>query len=307
MTDSSKNTWFSRLKASLSKTRAKLSDGVTSLVLGKKNIDAELYEHLETILLTADMGVPTTQMLIQKITEQVARKSLSDPQVLTDILRNEMIEMLKPFCQPLSFDKNPFFALVVGINGAGKTTSIAKMAHYYQQQNKKVLLAAGDTFRAAAIDQLQEWGNRLKIPVISQPPGADSASVIFDAMDATIARKFDLLLADTAGRLHTQNDLMRELEKIKRVMQKKDVSAPHETLLVVDGNSGQNALQQAKEFHKKIQLTGLSVTKLDGTAKGGVIFSLVNECKLPLRFIGVGEGIDDLKPFIAEEFVNAIF
>lgn len=299
--------WLSKLKSSLSKTRSKLGEGVAALFLGKKTIDAETFSQLETILLTADMGFHTTKMLIENIAKQVERKSLSDPAALTEVLKNEMIAILQPYCAPLIPNQNPFFVLVVGINGAGKTTSIAKMANYYQEQNKKILLAAGDTFRAAAINQLQEWGNRLKIPVISQPIGADSASVIFDAMDATIARKADILFADTAGRLHTQNDLMKELEKIKRVMQKKDANAPHETMLVVDGSSGQNALQQAKEFHSKIGLTGISITKLDGTAKGGVIFSLVNECKLPLRFIGVGEGVDDLKPFTAEDFVHALF
>lgn len=305
--ESPKKTWVNRLNDGLKRTRKRFSDGLANLILGKKKIDAEIFEALETLLLSADLGIESTDLLIKKITERVNRKQLADNNALIQALQEEMITLLKPYEKPLCIDKKPFVILMVGINGAGKTTSIAKLAHYYQQQGKSVMLAAGDTFRAAAIDQLQIWGERNNVTVIAQQPGADSASVIYDALQSAQARHIDILIADTAGRLHTQSHLMNELKKIKRVMQKLDESAPHETMLVVDAGIGQNALNQAKEFHDAIGLTGISVTKLDGTAKGGMVFAITQHTQLPIRFIGVGEQRDDLKPFEASAFVSAWF
>lgn len=302
-----KKGWFSRLTDGLKRTRKNFTDGLANLVLGKKTIDDELLESLETLLLTADVGIESTDLLLKNITDRVNRKQLSDPAILAETLKSEMTQLLKPYEKPLEITQKPYVILMVGINGAGKTTSIAKLAHYYLQQGKSVLLAAGDTFRAAAIDQLKVWGDRNNVSVIAQQPGADSASVIYDAIQAAQARNVDIVIADTAGRLHTQNHLMNELKKIKRVMQKCIPDAPHETMLIVDAGIGQNALNQAKEFHEAIGLNSISVTKLDGTAKGGMVFAITQKTALPIRFIGIGEKIDDLKPFEADAFVEALF
>jgi fused signal recognition particle receptor len=302
-----KKSWFGRLTDGLKRTRKNFSNGLANLVLGKKEIDAQLLESLETLLLTADIGIESTDYLLKKIADRVSRKQLADPAALSDALKEEMVMMLKPFESPLIIDKKPFVILMVGINGAGKTTSIAKIAHYYLKQGKSVMLAAGDTFRAAAIDQLQVWGERNEVTVVAQQPGADSASVIYDALQSANARGIDILIADTAGRLHTQAHLMNELKKIKRVMQKMNQDAPHETMLIVDAGIGQNALNQAREFNEAIGLNSISVTKLDGTAKGGMVFAITQHTQLPIRFIGVGEQMDDLKPFVANDFVDALF
>ncbi len=305
--DDSKQGWLSRLSAGLKRTRHAFTDTLATIILGKKQIDADLLKELETQLLLADIGVELTEQILKKLTEQVARKELSDPQRLIESLKNQLESILLPFNQPLILQGSPCVILMVGINGSGKTTSIAKICHYYQQQGKRVILAAGDTFRAAAIEQLQVWGERNQVPVIAQHQGADSASVIFDAMQTATAKNYDLLIADTAGRLHTQDPLMAELAKIKRVLTKINPTAPHEVMLVIDAGIGQNALRQAEQFHQSIGLTGLCLTKLDGTAKGGMVFAITNKMKLPIRFIGVGEQLDDLKPFDAKEFVNALF
>lgn len=302
-----KKNWLGRLSDGLKRTRTRFSDSLANLILGKKTIDAELVESLETLLLSADIGIESTDRLMKKITERMNRKQLSDPSALAQALQEEMIALLKPYEKPLEINQKPFVILMVGINGAGKTTSIAKLAHFFQEQGKSVMLAAGDTFRAAAIDQLQVWGERNNVPVIAQQPGADSASVIYDALQSAQARNIDVLIADTAGRLHTQSHLMNELKKIKRVMQKMDGNSPHETMLIVDAGIGQNALNQAREFHDAIGLTSISVTKLDGTAKGGMVFAITQKTGLPIRFIGIGEQMDDLKPFDAEPFVAALF
>lgn len=305
--ETSSNSWFGRLTEGLKRTRKNFSNGLANIVLGKKTIDDDLFESLETLLLSADVGIESTAYLMKKITERVNRKQLSDPAALSATLKEEMIALLKPYEQPLVINQKPFVILMVGINGAGKTTSIAKLAQYYQKQGKSVMLAAGDTFRAAAIEQLQVWGKRNDVTVIAQQPGADSASVIYDALQSVNARGIDILIADTAGRLHTQHHLMNELKKIKRVMQKMNVDAPHETMLIVDAGIGQNALNQAREFNEAIGLNSISVTKLDGTAKGGMVFAITQHTKLPIRFIGVGEQMNDLKPFEAEAFVDALF
>ena len=302
-----KKSWFGRLSDGLKRTRQRFSDNLANLVLGKKTIDAELFGALETLLLSADIGIESTDLLMKKITERVDRKQLADSSALAAALKEEMIALLKPYEIPLDVNQKPFVILMVGINGAGKTTSIAKLAHYYQKQGKSVMLAAGDTFRAAAIDQLQIWGERNDVTVIAQQPGADSASVIYDALQSAQAKNIDILIADTAGRLHTQAHLMNELKKIKRVMQKMNAESPHETMLVVDAGIGQNALNQAREFNDAIGLNSISVTKLDGTAKGGMVFAITQHTKLPIRFIGVGEQMEDLKPFEAEPFVAALF
>ncbi|KAA0950336.1 signal recognition particle-docking protein FtsY [Pseudomonas sp. ANT_H14] len=308
VTVASKTGFFARLKQGLSKTSASIGEGMASLFLGKKIIDDELLEDIETRLLTADVGVEATAVIIQSLTQKVARKQLTDADALYKSLQAELTAMLKPVEQPLVITPNkPFVILVVGVNGAGKTTTIGKLAKKLQLEGKKVMLAAGDTFRAAAVEQLQVWGERNKIPVIAQHTGADSASVIFDAVQAAKARNIDVLIADTAGRLHTKDNLMEELKKVRRVMGKLDADAPHEVLLVLDAGTGQNAISQAKQFHQTVQLTGLALTKLDGTAKGGVIFALAKQFGLPIRYIGVGEGIDDLRTFEAEPFVQALF
>ncbi|CRM04059.1 Signal recognition particle receptor FtsY [Pseudomonas sp. 24 E 1] len=306
--ETSKAGFFTRLKQGLSKTSASIGEGMASLFLGKKVIDDELLEDIETRLLTADVGVEATAVIIQSLTQKVARKQLTDADALYKSLQAELAAMLKPVEAPLVITPNkPFVILVVGVNGAGKTTTIGKLAKKLQSEGKKVMLAAGDTFRAAAVEQLQVWGERNKIPVIAQHTGADSASVIFDAVQAAKARNIDVLIADTAGRLHTKDNLMEELKKVRRVIGKLDADAPHEVLLVLDAGTGQNAISQAKQFNQTVQLTGLALTKLDGTAKGGVIFALAKQFGLPIRYIGVGEGIDDLRTFEAEPFVQALF
>ncbi|MGQ3319695.1 signal recognition particle-docking protein FtsY [Pseudomonas brassicacearum subsp. neoaurantiaca] len=301
--------FFARLKQGLSKTSASIGEGMASLFLGKKVIDDELLEDIETHLLTADVGVEATSVIIQSLTQKVARKQLTDADALYKSLQGELTSLLKPVEKPLviASQNKPFVILVVGVNGAGKTTTIGKLAKKLQLEGKKVMLAAGDTFRAAAVEQLQVWGERNKIPVIAQHTGADSASVIFDAVQAAKARGIDVLIADTAGRLHTKDNLMEELKKVRRVIGKLDADAPHEVLLVLDAGTGQNAINQAKQFNQTVELTGLALTKLDGTAKGGVIFALAKQFGLPIRYIGVGEGIDDLRTFEAEPFVQALF
>ncbi|WP_309677213.1 signal recognition particle-docking protein FtsY [Pseudomonas sp.] len=308
-TEETKAGFFARLKQGLSKTSASIGEGMASLFLGKKIIDDELLEDIETRLLTADVGVEATSVIIQRLTQKVARKELADADALYKSLQAELAAMLKPVEQPLKItsQNKPFVILVVGVNGAGKTTTIGKLAKKLQLEGKKVMLAAGDTFRAAAVEQLQVWGERNKIPVIAQHTGADSASVIFDAVQAAKARGIDVLIADTAGRLHTKDNLMEELKKVRRVISKLDADAPHEVLLVLDAGTGQNAISQAKQFNQTVELTGLALTKLDGTAKGGVIFALAKQFGLPIRYIGVGEGIDDLRTFEAEPFVQALF
>jgi len=300
--------FFARLRQGLAKTSANLGNGLASLFLGKK-IDDELYEELETQLLLADVGIETSQKLIRQLTEHADRKQLKDAEALYDKLQDEMAEMLAAVEQPLDVTKadGPYVILMVGVNGVGKTTTIGKMAQQFRQQGKTVMLAAGDTFRAAAVEQLQVWGERNNIPVIAQHTGADSASVIFDAYQAAKARGVDVLIADTAGRLQNKTHLMEELKKIVRVMKKIDDAAPHEVMLTLDAGTGQNALSQAKIFHEAVQLTGISLTKLDGTAKGGVIFAIADQFKLPIRYIGVGEGLDDLRVFQSRDFIKALF
>lgn len=299
---------FGRLKQGLSRTSNKLTEGFATIVLGRKTIDDDLLEELETQLLTADLGVEATSQIINDLTQRVARKQLNDVEALFNAMRDDMVNILEPSARPLQIpDKpDPYVILMVGINGVGKTTTIGKLAKQFQQQGKKVMLAAGDTFRAAAVEQLQVWGERNNIPVIAQPTGADSASVIYDALQAAKARNVDILIADTAGRLHTQSNLMEELKKVKRVMGKVDETAPHEVMLVVDAGTGQNALQQAQQFQQAVGVSGITLTKLDGTAKGGIIFAIANKTGLPIRFIGVGEKIDDLRPFDAGDFVDAL-
>jgi fused signal recognition particle receptor len=301
--------WFARLKHGLAKTSSSLGEGMASLFLGKKEIDDELHEELETRLLLADVGMEATTAIMGNLTRRVARKELADSGALYQALQVEMADLLRPIEQPLQVPegKKPYVILVVGVNGAGKTTTIGKMAARLQKEGKKVMLAAGDTFRAAAVEQLQVWGERNKIPVIAQHTGADSASVIFDAVQAAQSRGMDVLIADTAGRLHTKDNLMEELRKVARVMSKLDGNAPHEVLLVLDAGTGQNAINQTRQFNETIPLTGLALTKLDGTAKGGVIFALAKHFEIPVRYIGVGEGIDDLRDFIADDFVAALF
>jgi len=300
--------FFTKLKSRLSRTRSNLTDGLSDLVLGKKEIDQDLLEEIETQLLVADVGVEATNSIISDLTARVARKQLKDADALFSALQENMVEILKPCNQPLSVNRSdsPFVLLMVGINGAGKTTTIGKLSKRFQSQGLSVLLAAGDTFRAAAVEQLQEWGRRNDIPVIAQHSGADSASVIYDAIDAAKARKIDVVIADTAGRLHTQTNLMEELKKVKRVINKHDATAPHEVMLVVDAGTGQNALSQAEQFNAAVGLTGITLTKLDGTAKGGITFAIAKKLAMPIRFIGVGEGVDDLREFNADEFVNAL-
>ncbi|WP_312226479.1 signal recognition particle-docking protein FtsY [Stutzerimonas nitrititolerans] len=301
--------FFARLKQGLSKTSASIGEGMASLFLGKKAIDDDLLDELETRLLTADVGVEATSAIMQNLSRRVSRKELADSGALYKALQEELAGLLKPVEQPLRMDagKQPFVILVVGVNGVGKTTTIGKLAKKLQLEGKKVMLAAGDTFRAAAVEQLQVWGERNNIAVIAQHTGADSASVIFDAVQAAKARGVDVLIADTAGRLHTKDNLMEELKKVRRVMGKLDETAPHEVLLVLDAGTGQNAINQTRQFNQAVELTGLVLTKLDGTAKGGVIFALAKQFGTPIRYIGVGEGIDDLRAFEADAFVSALF
>ena len=297
---------FARLRDRLRRTRHSLVSGLAGLFAGRKP-DDEALEELENRLLLADVGVDVTNQVIQRLTERVSRQSLLDASALLEALREELLAILAPCQQPWQpSDSRPYVILTVGVNGAGKTTTIGKLAQRLQTEGHSVLLAAGDTFRAAAIEQLQVWGERNRIAVIAQRHGADSASVIYDAIQAGQARNIDVVIADTAGRLHTQANLMEELKKIKRVMGKVDVTAPQEVLLVLDASTGQNALNQAIQFHEAVGVTGLILTKLDGTAKGGIVFAIARRLGLPIRFIGVGEGIEDLREFDAAEFVAAL-
>lgn len=300
---------ISQLKKRLARTRHNLTDGLANLLLGQKEIDEDLMEEIETIMLTADIGVDATSRIINDISEKVRRKELSDPAILNTVLKQELQQILEQCDQPVAIPEEgrPQVILMVGINGAGKTTTIGKLAKRLQQDGQSVMLAAGDTFRAAAVEQLQTWGERNDIPVVAQHTGADSASVIFDALQAATARKIDVLIADTAGRLHTKTNLMDELSKIARVMKKIDPAAPHEVMLVVDATTGQNALNQAQQFNQAVGVTGITLTKMDGTAKGGILFAIADQLKMPIRFIGVGEAIEDLRHFDAEEFVDALF
>jgi fused signal recognition particle receptor len=300
---------FARLKQGLARTRANFSDGLANLVMGRKQIDDELLEDLEALLLTADVGVEATRRIVDDLTARVKRQELADPEALTRALKEQLAALLRQVDAPVKQPApgKPQVILMVGINGAGKTTTIGKLAKRLQQEGQSVMLAAGDTFRAAAVEQLQTWGERNSVPVIAQHTGADSASVIYDALEAATARGVDVLIADTAGRLHTKTNLMDELAKIARVMKKVDPDAPHEVMLVVDGGTGQNALNQAEQFNQAVPLTGITITKLDGTAKGGIIFAIADKMKVPIRFIGVGEGIEDLRHFDAEDFVRALF
>lgn len=299
---------FARLKAGLTRTRSGITDGLADLVLGKKAIDDDVLDEIETLLLTSDVGVEATQEIVSDLTGRIQRKQLADADALFDALREDMSAILAPSAKPLEIDASaaPYVILMVGINGAGKTTTIGKLAKRFQNEGKSVMLAAGDTFRAAAVEQLQEWGKRNDVSVIAQHSGADSASVIFDAVQSAKSKGIDVLIADTAGRLHTQSNLMEELKKVKRVITKLDENAPHEVMLVLDAGIGQNAVVQAEQFRDAVGVSGITLTKLDGTAKGGVIFAVAKRLGLPIRFIGVGEGIDDLRPFNADEFVDAL-
>ena len=296
------------LAEKLSKTRRGFADGMADFLLGKKDLDENMLDELETTLLSADVGIEATSEIIDALHSSLTRKALANEDALRLALAEIMSKLLAPCESPLVIkpEHKPYVVLVVGINGAGKTTSIGKLAHHLKQQGHSVLLAAGDTFRAAAVEQLKEWGSRNDVPVIAQGTGADPASVIFDAVQSASSKNIDVVIADTAGRLHTQNHLMDELKKIKRVIGKIDDTAPHEILLVMDASFGQNALQQAQQFNDLLGLTGLAVTKLDGTAKGGILFAIASKLGLPIRFIGVGEGINDLLPFNAKEFVQAL-
>ena len=300
---------LSNLRDKLGRTRSSIAGGLASLLSGRKKIDDELLEELETLLITADVGIDTSTRIINDISTQVKRKTLSDPEALQGILKTELLQILQKANaeETLPAEGKPRVILMVGINGAGKTTTIGKLTKRFQNDGQHVMLAAGDTFRAAAVEQLQAWGERNEVAVIAQQTGADSASVIFDALEAATARGVDVLIADTAGRLHTKSNLMDELEKIVRVMKKIDPDAPHEVMLVVDGGSGQNALQQAIHFNRAVNLSGITITKLDGTAKGGILFAIADKLQIPIRYIGIGEGIDDMRPFDAAQFVDALF
>ncbi|MBA6378550.1 signal recognition particle-docking protein FtsY [Colwellia sp. BRX10-7] len=300
--------FFARLKQGLTKTRQNIGGGIFTLFSGKK-IDDELFEELETHLLLADVGIETTTKIIKSLTESASRKQLKNAEALYDLLKEELKKIIEPASVPLEInnDSGPFVILMVGVNGVGKTTTIGKLAKKFQAEGKSVMLAAGDTFRAAAVEQLQVWGERNDIPVIAQHTGADSASVIFDAISAAKARGVDVLIADTAGRLQNKSHLMDELKKVVRVMKKIDDKAPHEVMLTLDAGTGQNALSQTKLFNEAVGLTGLTLTKLDGTAKGGVVFAIADKNAIPIRYLGVGEGIDDLRPFNGDDFIDALF
>lgn len=300
---------FGRLKSGLKRTRGNLSEGIANLFLGKKTIDDDLLEELETNLLMADVGVEATRSIIDSLTNKVTRKELSDTTALASALKEELATLLQKVEQPFKIPKQdaPCVILMVGVNGVGKTTTIGKLACKLQAEGKSVMLAAGDTFRAAAVEQLQVWGERNNIPVIAQHTGADSASVIYDALESAKSKNIDVLIADTAGRLHTRGNLMDELVKVKRVMGKLDAEAPHEVMLVLDAGTGQNAINQAEQFNQAVKVTGLALTKLDGTAKGGVIFAIAKNLEIPVRFIGIGEAIDDLRVFNSKDFIDALF
>jgi fused signal recognition particle receptor len=304
-----KTGWLGRLGNKLGATRQSLGRGLNNLLLGKRELDDALLEDLEDILLTADIGVQVTQEIIAAVTDKIARKQLSDAAAVVALVQQQLLDLLAPVAKPLAITRQdtPYVIMVVGVNGVGKTTTIGKMAHQLKQKGYQIMLAAGDTFRAAAVEQLQQWGKRSDVPVIAQPTGSDSASVAHDAMQAASAKHADVLIIDTAGRQHTKSDLMQELEKIKRVIAKLDASAPHEVLLVLDAGTGQNALSQLEHFNKAVHITGLCLTKLDGTAKGGIIVAIAKKTGLPIRYIGVGEDVTDLRPFDAEEFNHALF
>ncbi|MCX8619043.1 signal recognition particle-docking protein FtsY [Gilliamella sp. B2923] len=307
MAEQKKEGFFSRLKKGLFKTKQNIGSGFLNLFKGKK-IDDALFEELEEQLIIADVGFDTTQKLISSLTQQASRKELKDADALHELLKQEMKSILSGVDKPLEIESHkPFVILMVGVNGVGKTTTIGKLARQFQQQGKSVMLAAGDTFRAAAVEQLQVWGERNNIPVIAQHINADSASVIFDAMQAAKAKNIDVLIADTAGRLQNKSHLMDELKKIVRVMKKQDETAPHEIMLTIDAGTGQNAISQTKLFNEAVGVTGMTLTKLDGTAKGGIIFSIADQFNIPIRYIGVGEKIEDLRPFVADDFINALF
>lgn len=298
-----------RFREGLSKTGAQLGEGMANLFLGRKEIDEELLEEIETHLLMADVGVDATTEIIGNLTQRMSRNELDNPEALYVALQEELRVMLEPAEQELQIPEsdNPYVILMVGVNGVGKTTTIGKLAKQFQAGGRSVMLAAGDTFRAAAVEQLQVWGERNNVPVIAQHTGADSASVLFDGLQAAKARGVDILIADTAGRLHNKDNLMEELKKVVRVLKKLDPDAPHEVMLVLDAGTGQNAMAQAKHFQEAVGVTGLTLTKLDGTAKGGIVFAISKQLGIPIRFIGVGEGILDLRPFRADEFVGALF
>lgn len=304
-----KKGWFQRLREGLKKTSGSIGSGISQLFIGKK-IDDDLFEELETQLLMADVGVETTTKIIEHLVEQANRHELKDGEALYEKLKIELARLLEPVDQPLRIPddhQGPYVILMVGVNGVGKTTTIGKLARQFKGQGKSVMLAAGDTFRAAAVEQLQAWGDRNDVPVVAQHTGADSASVIYDAIQAAKARGVDVLLADTAGRLQNKSNLMEELKKIARVMQKQDEHMPHEVLLTLDAGTGQNAISQMKLFTETVPVTGLVMTKLDGTAKGGVVFALADQFQTPIRYIGVGEQAEDLREFVAADFVQALF
>jgi fused signal recognition particle receptor len=308
--ESGKSSFFSRLKAGLGRTRSGFTDGLGSLLLGKKEIDDELLEEIETRLLTADVGMSATTTIIDELSHRLKRKDLADPEVLYQTLKEVLLEQLAVCDKPLEIPANlnkPFVILMVGVNGVGKTTTIGKLAKRFQNEGRSVMLAAGDTFRAAAVEQLAVWGERNDVPVVAQHTGADSASVIFDAYQSALAKNVDVLIADTAGRLHNKDNLMQELAKVVRVLKKLDEDIPQEIMLVLDATTGQNALSQAEHFSSAVEVSGLSLSKLDGTAKGGMVFAIAKQLGLPLRFIGIGEQLDDLRPFNAHDFVEALF
>jgi len=299
---------LNRLRSGLNKTRQSLTDGLANALLGKKVVDEALIESIETLLLTADLGVETTAFFIANLTQRLKRNELKNGEAIFDALKTMMLETLIPIEKPLTIDPQhrPYVILMVGVNGTGKTTTIGKLAKRLQQEDKSVMLAAGDTFRAAAVEQLKVWGERNQVPVIAQQTNSDSASVIFDALQSAKSKTIDVLIADTAGRLHTKSNLMEELKKIVRVIKKIDETAPHEIMLVLDACLGQNTLTQAKQFHEVVGVTGITLTKLDGTAKGGIIFAIAKQLSIPIRFIGVGEQIDDLRLFQAKPFIEAL-
>ncbi|MCD8568256.1 MAG: signal recognition particle-docking protein FtsY [Geovibrio sp.] len=296
-----------KLKAGLSKTSGKFTGGLENIFLGRKTIDEDLLEELEELLITSDMGVQTSMKIIESVREEVSRKTLKDPAELRNSLKRKILEIISMDNSLNQVEEKPYMVIVVGVNGTGKTTSIAKLAKMFKDSGLKTVLAAGDTFRAAAVDQLAVWAERAGVPIIRQAEGSDPAAVIYDAVQSAKAKGFDVLIADTAGRLHNKFNLMKELEKIFRVIRKEMPSAPHEVPLVLDATSGQNALAQAKKFHEEVGITGIILTKLDGTAKGGAIIGIVDELRIPVKFIGFGEGMDDLRPFDAESFVEALF
>ncbi len=300
--------WFARLRQGLAKTRDGLSSRLDQMFAVGKAIDQTLLDEIETLLITSDFGMPVTEEVIQTLTKAMSRKSLKDAEAVREALKSTLVQMIEPSALPLpQSDAEPLVVLMVGVNGAGKTTTAGKLAHRFKSEGRHVMLAAGDTYRAAAVEQLKTWGERNGVDVVAQQTGADSASVIFDALSSAKAKGADVLIADTAGRLQNKANLMQELEKIVRVMNRIDESAPHSVLLVIDGGTGQNALMQAREFKNSVPVSGLVVTKLDGTAKGGVMFALARELGLPIHFIGVGEQLDDLRPFDAKAYVEAIF